>query len=79
METIETPEQEERQAEERLVRLEEVLRRVGVGKTTLYDWIRTGKFPAHIKLGRSSFWRESSLRTWFDALPDAVSTGGAVK
>ena len=69
MEPLEMPEQEERQTEERLVRLEEVLRRVGVGKTTLYDWIRAGKFPAHIKLGRSSFWRESALRTWFDALP----------
>ena len=48
-------------------------------ETTLYDWIRVGKFPAHIKLGRSSFWRESSLRTWFDALPGAVSTEGAAK
>ena len=68
-EMLETPEQEERR-----VRLGEVLRRVGVGRTTLYDWIRAGKFPAPIKLGRSSFWRESAMRSWFDALPDVAST-----
>lgn len=35
---------------------------IPVSKTTLYGWIKSGRFPAPRKLGRSSAWLESEVR-----------------
>lgn len=51
---------------DRIIRLPEVLDRVGVRKTTLYAMIKRGEFPAQIKLGRISGWSEREVQIWID-------------
>lgn len=46
------------------LRLEEVLDRVGLSKSSVYDRINKGKFPAQKKLGESSRWLESEITDW---------------
>jgi len=36
---------------ERLIRLKEVLRQTGLGRTSLYEKIKAGHFPRQVKLG----------------------------
>lgn len=51
----------------RLIRLPEVLGRVGLSRTTVYDSVSKGRFPAPVKLGsRSVAWRESDVDEWID-------------
>lgn len=52
---------------ERLMRLPEVQRRVGVSKSTIYGWARNGQFPAPVKIGSAekiSAWRASDIEAW---------------
>ncbi len=38
---------------------------IGVGQTTIYEWVKTGKFPAPIRLSAGvSVWRVEDVRTW---------------
>lgn len=46
------------------VRLPDVLRRVGVKKTKLYDMVQAGEFPRPVKIGKSSVWPDSVIREW---------------
>ncbi len=53
----------------RLLRKPVVLDRVGFSKSELYRRIKSGKFPAPIKLGaRAVAWRESDVDAWMAAL-----------
>jgi len=50
---------------ERLLRLPDVLARVGVSKSTWWSWCREGKAPAPVRLSkRCTAWRESDLNAW---------------
>jgi len=52
---------------DRLIRLDEVKRRVGLGKTMIYRFIGQGRFPRPYKL--SPFvarWSEQEVRQWID-------------
>jgi len=51
---------------DRAIKLGEVLGRIGVRKTKLYQMIRNGEFPAPEKLGRGSFWSERETDIWID-------------
>ncbi|KGX50824.1 prophage CP4-57 regulatory family protein [Burkholderia pseudomallei TSV44] len=52
----------------KLLRLVGVLDTVGVKKTTLYRWIREGKFPAPVQLGaRSVAWRATDVQQWVES------------
>lgn len=48
----------------------------GVGRSTLYNWVREGHFPKPIKLnlkeGKSARigWREEDLMDWFNNLQE---------
>ena len=54
---------------ERLLRLPQVLERVGVSKSTWWKGIRDGIFPRQVKITiRTSAWRESEI--------DAICEGG---
>lgn len=46
---------------ERLLRLPEVLNRVGMKRSTWYQGIKDGKNPAPKKRGRDSVWPESVI------------------
>ena len=49
----------------RLIRLPEVLSRVGVGKTTLYRLVEQGEFPAPRKLGpQIAVWSDHEVSEW---------------
>ena len=52
----------------RIIRIPEVLDRVGVGRSTLYEWMAKGDFPASIPLGeRSVGFLESDVDEWIEA------------
>jgi prophage regulatory protein len=48
----------------RLLRLKEVQERVGMSKTTIYDRMKTGAFPAAVHLGTMAAWVESEVEGW---------------
>lgn len=51
--------------DERLLRLPEVQRLTGLGKSSIYEFARTGRFVRPIKLtSRCSVWPESAVRAW---------------
>ena len=50
--------------QEGFVRLPQVLRVLGIGKTTFWEGIKAGRFPAPIKLGpRMSVWKVDDIRS----------------
>ncbi|EMZ4246795.1 TPA: AlpA family transcriptional regulator [Salmonella enterica] len=52
----------------RFIRVPEVLRRVGFGRTKLYELIRQGRFPAQVKIGpRTVAFVESEIDEWIEA------------
>ena len=56
---------------ERFLRLEEVKRRVGLGKSMIYDLIGRGKFPASYKPSPSAArWSEREITAWIDDVKD---------
>lgn len=57
-----TPTQQ--QADERLIRISEVLRLVPVSRSTWYQGVKDGRYPAAVKIGpRAAAWRMSEIRS----------------
>ena len=51
-----------------LLRLPEVKRRTGLGRTSIYDAVARGKFPAPVKLSeRAVAWPSDAVSRWIDA------------
>jgi prophage regulatory protein len=48
----------------RLLRIAQVIDRVGLKKTMIYDLIKQGAFPKPIKLGGASAWLEIEIESW---------------
>ena len=54
--------------EERFIRLAEVLATCGKSRSSVYEGIKDGTFPAPVKLkGRSSAWLKSEILHWMQA------------
>lgn len=51
---------------DRLIKLEDVMHQVGMGKTKIYDMIQFEEFPAPIKLGRYSRWSQLEIQEWIE-------------
>lgn len=51
----------------RFLRLAEVIRRVGLGKSAIYTRIRAKAFPKQVDLGGVSVWVESEIDAWIAA------------
>lgn len=52
-------------SEIRILRLPDVLEKVGLKQSTVYKYIRLGKFPKPIRLGsRATGWLESTIDKW---------------
>ena len=50
---------------ERLIGRKEVLLLIGISNATLWRWIKAGRFPAPMKIGKKKVaWRSSVLATW---------------
>lgn len=55
----------------RLIRLNEVLHRVGLGRSTIYRWMDEGKFPKPYTLGGHSVaWLEAEIDAWISSKLD---------
>lgn len=53
---------------DRLIRMSEVETLTGLGKTSIYELMRAGKFPKSIRLhARMVAWSESSVLSWIQA------------
>lgn len=48
----------------RFLKLPEVLDRIGISRTSVYDLIREGKFPQPVRIGRSTLWPDHVIREW---------------
>ena len=56
---------------DRLIRIDEVKRRVGLGKTMIYRLIKQGTFPPPYKLSPfASRWSEREIIGWIDQVKD---------
>lgn len=54
-------------AGKRLIRVPEVLRRVGFSRTTMYELIKEGRFPDKVIIGaRAVAFVESEIDAWID-------------
>jgi predicted DNA-binding transcriptional regulator AlpA len=52
----------------RFIRLDEVLSMCGKSRSSVYELIKKGEFPAPVKLrGRSSAWINSEIQEWLQA------------
>jgi len=52
----------------RFLRLPEVKHQVGIGRTAIYQKIKSGEFPAPISLGpRAVGWTSDSIENWIEA------------
>ncbi|TVV77369.1 helix-turn-helix transcriptional regulator [Sphingomonas solaris] len=52
---------------ERLIRLPEVRKRVGLGRSTIYRLMELGSFPKSRKLGaRAIAWSEAEINDWIE-------------
>ncbi|MGM3181511.1 MULTISPECIES: helix-turn-helix transcriptional regulator [Dickeya] len=66
----------EENKKQRLIRLPEVIRRTGFGKTWIYELIKAGRFPAQVKTGvRAVAFIESEIDAWID---NAISQSRSV-
>lgn len=50
-----------------ILRIEEVIKRTGVPRSTIYYLIEKGRFPSNIKMGeRSAGWIEHEVQAWIE-------------
>lgn len=57
-------------AEFRFMRLPEVCRTVGVGKSTIWDNVRRGAFPCPVKVSENcTAWRSDEVEAWMASRP----------
>jgi prophage regulatory protein len=53
--------------EERIVRLEEIQKIIGLGRCTIKEMVKSGKFPKPFHIGKRSIgWKLSSINKWID-------------
>lgn len=54
----------------RLLRLPEVIEITGLGRDTIYRYIREGRFPRQRRISqRASGWRDDEIKAWVDSRP----------
>ena len=63
-------------ASPKLLRLPEVLKRMSVSRSTLWAWVKSGKFPQPIRIGpRFTAWLESDVEAFIlGLLPQPLTT-----
>lgn len=65
------------QQSRRLLRLPDVKQQVGLGRTTIYEKIKSGEFPAPYPLsanGRAVAWNSDEISSWIDSRIQAGGT-----
>ncbi|KWN02825.1 MULTISPECIES: helix-turn-helix transcriptional regulator [Burkholderia] len=62
----------------KVLRIIDVMEAVGVKKSTIYQWVKDGKFPVPLRLGtRSVGWRQSDVESWLEACEQARAASNA--
>ncbi|HVJ34908.1 MAG TPA: AlpA family phage regulatory protein [Terriglobia bacterium] len=61
------------EARGRLLRLPEVRRETGLGRSTIYRLMKTRRFPSAVSLGGAVAWWESEIEDWKRSRPRLVS------
>ncbi|MFB9126538.1 AlpA family phage regulatory protein [Paraburkholderia dipogonis] len=52
----------------KILRLRDVMQIVGVGKTSIYQWMKLGSFPRQVRLGsRAIGWHAQEIEAWLVA------------
>ena len=60
-----------------LLRLADVIAVVGIKRSEIYERIKTGKFPAPVRLGAKAVaWRSDEIQEWIDSRPRVTAGGG---
>lgn len=57
--------------QDRLLSTKQVQGYIQASRVSIWRWEKEGKFPKHIKLGRSIRWRESDIQAWINGLQAA--------
>ena len=52
----------------RLLRFPAMQKRVGMGRTAIYELIKAGKFPRPVKVGGASAWIDVEITSWIEEL-----------
>ena len=66
--------QPNKSSHEQLLRLPSVVERVGLGKSSIYDGVKNGTFPAPVKLSRRAVcWPASAIDAW---ITERIKAGG---
>jgi len=56
----------------RILRMREVIQRIGLSRSTIYKLMENDKFPRPMKLGSQAIgWRDSDIETWIASRPVA--------
>lgn len=64
----------EQRAKNRLLRRPEVEARTGLSRSTIYQWMKDGRFPKPVRLGeRIVAWRESDVTAWLESRETRVA------
>ena len=54
----------------KILRRNDLLELLGLSRSTLYNMIRAGRFPAPMRIGqRAVGWREATVKDWLAARP----------
>lgn len=62
----------------RIMKLKEVIERVGLSATTIWRQERKGNFPRRIRLGANSIgWDEGEIDAWLASRPRGMSSSSA--
>ena len=56
----------------RLIRLPEVIQKVGLGRATIYQMIARDEFPKPIKVRNASVWPEEEVDAWITKLVESA-------
>lgn len=58
---------------DRIIRWDEVLQITGAARSTVYLWVKQGKFPKPRKLGpRAAGWKSSEIHDWIHSREHAA-------
>lgn len=67
-----TPKTQTEDSMARLLRIDEVRRRTGLSRTSLWRKEKEGTFPSRVKIGANSVaWREEDIEAWIESRPRA--------
>jgi predicted DNA-binding transcriptional regulator AlpA len=49
-----------------LLKTEDIMKKLGISKETLYLWRKKKQFPREIKIGRRLLWKESEIEDFIE-------------